>query len=612
MNAIKINQFYGIQQQQDGNLLDIQTAEHAVNMETEDGNLTVAENFRTVVPSLAKEEGEEYIALFAYEREDLNCNVWIACSNKRILWYSDYVNENNERPMGDEWHQLIPPDTDGYTPADDSSAFDAQLARIWTTDYVLIATGGTQIIKAPINDLAVGNGTWEWFGSGVYWLSSPVAISSVDTTDITHAVITVADDDMFVEDDGNGNMVQRYGNNNYTRAIVYGIYIMDGDEVKYLLFPDKFEDVTANTITLDLTGCTVTTSNTIQLRGGVSDKHVSSLELYRDRLWSSGDSDAQAQSRLYWSCVAGEGRTIEDWTSDDDDVDASGGYVEVGVADGDRIVALKAMSDCILIFKLNSVWRLYGDRPSTYTLERLSEEVGACDDKEIITRYGTPYWLTKNGIFYCDGTNAVSADNDIDYLHDIFWEVEGKQRRAAMCVPALRKFIFELSSNVHGRFILSRDLVTGAYLMFNGIEVKDVATCADRAFYLTANGAVVERDEGSEYLYKYGEFDADGNPIPLEAKWVSQRMELGGIVGEKQIFALWFRATGGRIRIVVKTDIGSTSIDVVPEQKPTDVIRVPIMMNEARTLQLEFKNVAGSRWSIQGGVLIDYNAKYDK
>lgn len=590
MNAIKINQFFGIQQQQDGALLDMQTAENAVNMETEDGNLTVAEAYRTVVKTLAQEEDEEWIALFAFERETSN-DLLIACSNKRIVYCAtDYT-------ATAEWMELVSPETEEYRPASDASAFDALLARIWTKDYVLIATGGTQIIKAQIDDLIAGNPTWEWFGSDVYWLDSPVAISSVDTTDITHAVITVADDDMFVD--------QTYGFNNYTRAIIFGVYIMDGDEVKYLLFPDKFEDVTANTITLDLTGCEVTTSNTIQLRGGVSNKHVRSLELYHDRLWCAGDDNPECLSRLYWSCPAGEGRTIEEWTSDDYDVDASGGHVDVGVADGDKIVALKAMSDCLLIFKMNSVWRLYGDRPSTYTLERLSEEVGAYDDKEIITRYGTPYWLTKNGIFYCDGTNAVSADNDIDYLHDIFWEVEGKQRRSATCIPALRKIVFQLSSNTLGRFILTRDLVTGAYLTFNGVEVKDVATSSDRCFYLASDGAVLERDENSEVLtsYETGE--------PLDAVWQSQRMELGGLTGTKQIAVLWFRAVGGRIRVVVRTDRVESSFDVVPSEQITDVIRLPIMMNEARTLQLEFRNVNGSRFSIQGGVTIGYTARYE-
>ena len=88
-------------------------------------------------------------------------------------------------------------------------------------------------------------------------------------------------------------------------------------------------------------------------------------------------------------------------------------------------------------------------------------------------------------------------------------------------------------------------------------------------------------------------------------------MELGGLTGTKQIHLLWFRAKGGRIRITVRTDISERSFDVVPNEKSSDVIRLPIMMNEARTLQLEFRNVQGSRWSIDGGVTIGYTAKYE-
>ena len=147
MNSIKIQQFYGIQQQQDGSLLDMQTAENAVNMETEDGNLTVAEAFRTVVSSIGTVEDEQWVALFAFERETSN-DVLIACSNKRILGCStDYTTPAT-------WQTLVAVGTEGYTPASDPSAFDAQLARIWNTDYVLIATGGTPIIKAPINMMA--------------------------------------------------------------------------------------------------------------------------------------------------------------------------------------------------------------------------------------------------------------------------------------------------------------------------------------------------------------------------------------------------------------------------------------------------------------------------
>lgn len=436
---------------------------------------------------------------------------------------------------------------------------------------------------------------WSWFGSDVYYLPTPLTITAVDTTDITKAVITVSGDTLSEVT----HPAERL------RALVFGVYIMDGGEVKYLLYSNLVEGISADgtKITLDLTGCTVTTSNTVQLRGGVSDKPVSSLELYHDRLWSAGDPEYL--SRLYWSCVAGEGRTIEDWVSDDYDADASGGHVDVGTADGDKIVALKSMTDCLLIFKVNSIWRLYGNRPSNYTLERITDEVGAYDDSEIITRYGTPYWLTKNGIFYCDGTNAMSADSDVDYLHDLFWEVNGAARRSACCVPALRKLYFDVYSDTVGRFILTRNLVTGAYLTFNGAEIIDIATASDDALFLTAGGAVIARGENTDRLTEYGSTDG------LHAKWVSQRMDFSGLFGRKQVSALWFRATGGRMRVAVHTDIGSNYFDVVPEEMQTDVVRLPVNMSEARTLQIEIENVNGSRFRIEGGIYIVYTEKYD-
>lgn len=589
MSVQRIPEFYGIQQQKDGTLLPLGTARDAVNMETCDGCLTVAEAFRTVVQQPVTEHDEAWRALFAFERS-MGDDLLIACSSHKIVFCTtDYSSAAT-------WQELISASsTPQYAPADRDSAFDAQLARIGDTDYILIATGGTQIIKAPIDDLIAGNPTWEWFGSDVYYLQTPITITDVDTTDVTKAVITVSGDMLSAATHPTERL----------RALVFGVYIMDGGEVKYLLYPNLVDGISddGTEITLDLTGCTVTTSNTVQLRGSVSNKAVSSIELYHNRLWSAGDPEHI--SRLYWSCAAGEGRTIEDWVSDDYNEDASGGHVDVGTADGDKIVALKSMTDCLLIFKVNSIWRLYGTRPSNYTLERISDEIGAYDDSEIITRYGTPYWLTKNGIYYCDGTNAMSADGDIDYLHDLFWEVNGAARRSACCVPALRKLFFDVYSDVIGRFILTRDLVTGAYLMFNGANIIDIATASDEALFLTSQGAVIARGENTDRLTLYDATDG------LLAKWTSQRMDLSGLVTKKQISALWFRATGGRMRVTVRTDIGCNTFDVIPTEMQTDVVRLPFFMSEARTLQIEIENVNGSRFRIDGGIYIVYGEKYD-
>ena len=587
MSVTKIPEFYGIQQQKDGTLLNIGTARNSVNMETGDGNLAVAEDFHVLVNPPASDEGEVWRALFAFERATSN-DLLIACSSRKIMFCTtDYTGAV-------DWQVLLSFAEQGYYPADRDSAFDAQLASIWNTDYILIATGGTPIIKASIDDLLAGNPTWEWFGTDVYYLTTPITITSVDTTDIARSVITI---------DGNA-LNPNESQQAYTRALVYGVYIMEGDSVKYLLYPELVDGISADgsQIYLNLTGLTVTTANTIQLRGGVSDKHVSSFELFHDRLWSAGDPEHV--SRLYWSCAAGEGRTIEDWVSDDHYEDASGGHVDVGVADGDRIVALKSLSDCILIFKVNSVWRLYGDRPSNYTLERISDEVGAFDDHEIVTKYGTPYWLTKNGVYYSDGSNCMNVDNEVDYLRDLFWEVNGSMRRSAVSVPALRKFFFDVYSDEIGRFVLTRDTVTGAYLTFNGIDVVDLATASDDALYLDASGAVYNRAENSAQLC-----DTDGKP--LDAVWESQIMEINGLAYKKQVTQLFFRASGDRIRVRIHTDLGDVEQDVVPSDMQTNVIRVPVNMSEARYMQVTIRNVNGSRFKIEGGIFLLFGKVYE-
>ena len=575
MAVTKIAEFYGIQQQKDGTLLNPGTARKAVNMETGDGNLSVAECLRRIVNPPSSAEDETWRELFAFERSTSD-DILIACSNYRIMFCTtDYGN-----PV--DWQQIVDLRDLGHN-TDNPLDFDAQLARIWNTDYILIATGDTQIVKISIDDLLSGNPNYALFGSGVYYLNTPLTISAVGANSITVSGTSLVDDPTY-----------------NTRALVYGVYIMDGDDVKYLLYVDGITKNGSDTdISLDLTGCTVTTSNTIQLRGGTSDKNVGALELFHDRLWSAGDPENV--SRLYWSCAAGEGRTIEDWVSDDFDEDASGGHVDVGVADGDKIVALKALSDCLLIFKVNSVWRLYGDRPSNYTLERISDEVGAYDDKEIVTKYGTPYWLTANGIYYSDGSNCLNVDSEVNYLKDIFWTVEGSMRRPACSIPALRKFFFVVQ-NADGKFLLTRDTVTGAYLTFRGEDYADVATASDYDLFLLSNGAVGTHGENTERLVNFPD-------EPLEAVWESQIMEFNGLLTKKQLQCFCFRGQGGRIRIRIHTDLGDTQTELVPQEMQTNVIRIPVNMSEARYVQIIISNVDGSRFKIEGGIYIVYDSR---
>ena len=109
------------------------------------------------------------------------------------------------------------------------------------------------------------------------------------------------------------------------------------------------------------------------------------LELYYSRLFAAGDPAHPC--RLYWSCAPGDARTVEDWSQDDASPNVSGGHVEVGT-DSDPITGLFALSNQLLIFKRDSLYRLLGDRPEACNM------AGQCSVQFVIEGDG--------GVYPCD------------------------------------------------------------------------------------------------------------------------------------------------------------------------------------------------------------------
>jgi hypothetical protein len=112
------------------------------------------------------------------------------------------------------------------------------------------------------------------------------------------------------------------------------------------------------------------TSETAEAFGsteGLSDIAVNYVELYYSRLFAAGNADNP--SRLYYSQAPGDTRTIELWTSAEESENVSGGFVDVGT-DSDPITGLFALSNQLLIFKRDSLYRLLGDRPGNFRIQR--------------------------------------------------------------------------------------------------------------------------------------------------------------------------------------------------------------------------------------------------
>ncbi len=133
---------------------------------------------------------------------------------------------------------------------------------------------------------------------------------------------------------------------------------------------------------------------------GLSDPAVNFTELYYARLFAAGDTNFP--SRLYYSQAPGDSRTIENWTSAEESENVGGGHVEIGT-DSDPITGLVALSNQLLIFKRDSLYRLLGDRPSNYRIQPVNGTMQQPTHTACVRVGDVLFFLTSGGMYYFDG-----------------------------------------------------------------------------------------------------------------------------------------------------------------------------------------------------------------
>ncbi|MCE5188247.1 MAG: hypothetical protein LLF75_03545 [Eubacteriales bacterium] len=132
----------------------------------------------------------------------------------------------------------------------------------------------------------------------------------------------------------------------------------------------------------------------------LSNIAVNYVELYYSRLFSAGD--AGNPSRLYYSQAPGGTRSLENWTSAEESENVGGGHVEVGT-DSDPITGLFALSNQLLIFKRDSLYRLLGDRPGNYRILPVNGTMRQPVHTACARVGDVLYFLTGGGMYYFDG-----------------------------------------------------------------------------------------------------------------------------------------------------------------------------------------------------------------
>lgn len=318
----------------------------------------------------------------------------------------------------------------------------------------------------------------------------------------------------------------------------------------------------------------------------LSDTAVNFVELYYSRLFAAGD--AGNPCRLYYSQAPGDARTIENWTSADESENVGGGTVEIGT-DSDPVTGVFALSNQLLIFKRDSLYRLLGDRPSNYRIQ----PVGGSLLQPVHTacaRVGDVlFFLTEGGMYYFDGQN-VQRKSDADKVQDFLAGADLSACVAAACRDKLYFAVKEDATASGNDAILVYDLARGTYMVRRGFTLHGMCAAGGTLYILDGNGRVCRFNEGETY---------DGARI--EAYWNTPMTDLDSKAVSKQLEELFLRGSGGILSVEAVTESGTVYDERLMPGVDESILELRLS-GEGRAFRLVFQNVNGSHFTIDGGV----------
>lgn len=127
---------------------------------------------------------------------------------------------------------------------------------------------------------------------------------------------------------------------------------------------------------------------------------------HKNRLWMA------VGSRLYYSDIL----NIENWPVLN--------FIDISPNDGDKITGLLALGDYLVISKGRTIWLLTGEGASTFGVRRVHSDRGAYAPRSLITMNGALCFVSDDGIYISDFTQAILISERIKK----FWQTLNLRR----------------------------------------------------------------------------------------------------------------------------------------------------------------------------------------
>lgn len=314
----------------------------------------------------------------------------------------------------------------------------------------------------------------------------------------------------------------------------------------------------------------------------LSDVPVSYAELYFGRLFAAGNP--LEPSRLYWSKAPGGSRAIDDWRQDPASENVSGGFADVGIGD-DPITGLMALSNQLLIFTRNNLFRLLGDRPSNFRITAVDAAFRMPAHTGCVRYADRVYFLTDSGLCFYDG-QTVRRSQQATALLPVLKRASLSGAVAAACDDRLYFAFRSADAAVSFDRMIEYDLLRDRYMLRSGFSLVDLAALSGSLYALTASGKMVRFDDSTDY---------DGDPI--EAWWQMPAQDFGHKEATKTLLSL--TACGeGAIGVRVESNGGTYQTQATFSETPLSVTEIPLR-GVGRVFRLRFSNVNGQPMRLQ-------------
>lgn len=324
----------------------------------------------------------------------------------------------------------------------------------------------------------------------------------------------------------------------------------------------------------------------------LSNKTVSFVELYFGRLFAAGDPNAP--SRLYWSKAPGGGRAIDDWRSDETSENVSGGFADVGV-DDDPITGIFALSNQLMIFKRDSLYRLLGDRPSNYRIVPVDASFRQPLHTACVRYADRLYFLTDGGLCFYDG-QTVRKSAAFRALGPLLASANLFGIRSAACGDTLYFAIRRRFGAPYNETVIEYDVLRDRFMLRNGFTVADLMTVHGALYALTGTGKLVVFDGNTSY---------DGDPI--DVYWTTPALDLGRKDLKKTLLRM--TASGcGTIAVRVQANGGVCETEAQLNTVPHGVTEIPLR-GVGRVFRLRFSSVGGTPFTLDAPATLLFDSQ---